>query len=38
VGVKEAISESPLWLHACRIRSVSYFHSPSSRIKLAKVK
>jgi hypothetical protein len=27
-----------LWLHACRLRSVSCLHSPSSCVKLAKVK
>jgi hypothetical protein len=37
-GVKETISESPLWLHARRIRSISYLHSSSSHIKIAKVK
>jgi hypothetical protein len=37
-GVKETISESPLLLHARRLRSVSSLHNPSSRIKLAKDK
>jgi hypothetical protein len=38
VGVKETISESLLRLHAHRLISVSSLHSPSSRVKLAKVK
>jgi hypothetical protein len=37
-GVKETISESPLWLHARRIRSISYLHIPSNRVKLVKDK
>jgi hypothetical protein len=36
--VKETISESPLWLHAHRLRSISSLHSPSSHVKLAKDK
>jgi hypothetical protein len=29
-GIKETISKSPLWLHACRLRVVSSLHSPSN--------